>query len=125
MTWEQILTYLPVLTAFLAAIPGAYAIRRQIKMEELDKKKAMREAEDISADIVSKYVDAAGNLQDFYTELMAEVKTQFDECKSLVTRMETKIDDLENEVAELKEGIAILTKQIIDLGLEPKYPKEK
>lgn len=132
MTWEQILSYLPIITAFLAAIPGAYAIRRQLKMEELDKKKAMKEAEDISANIVSKYVDAAGNLQDFYTELMEEVKGQFDECKLLVSRMEEKIDVLTEEnrilrekVEELEKGIEVLTKQIVELGAEPRYRRRK
>lgn len=133
MTIEQLLSFLPLfLTALIGGIPGIIAIRRQLKMEEVERSKAMREAEDISADIVSKYVDAAGNLQDFYTELMAEVKTQFDECKVLVSGMEKKIDALTEENKQLKErirglerGVKVLTKQILDLGQKPKYPEEE
>ena len=123
MNWQLILQIFGVLAPLAAAIPGIYAIRRQLVMEAAEKKKIVVEAESISADVASKYVDAAGNLQDFYTELIQEVKKQSEECKELVCKLEVKIDILTEENKLLKEEVAELRKQVRELGQEPRFPK--
>jgi predicted RNase H-like nuclease (RuvC/YqgF family) len=38
MTQEQLIAWLPIITAFLLSLPGVYAIYRQLKMERLEQK---------------------------------------------------------------------------------------
>lgn len=125
LNWELLYRVLAILAPLAAAIPGIYAIRRQLIMEKVEKKKLIIEAESISADIASKYIDAAGNVQDIYTELLEELKKQ-------LYRLECKIDilteenvELKEELKELKEGVRILSKQVRELGQEPHFPKEE
>ena len=132
MNYDEILRIIMIIGPFLAAIPGIYAIRRQLIMEKVEKRKLIIEAESISADVAAKLIDSAGDLQDFYTELMEEIKKQSKECKDLVYRLECKIDilteenaELKEELKELKEGVQILSEQVKELGQEPRYPKNK
>ena len=115
MNWDLIFKIAAVVVPLAAAIPGLYAIRRQIKMEAAEKKKLIVEAESISADVAAKFIDSAGDLQEFYKEVFGEIKKQLEEYKEIVCRLEDKVDDLE-------KGIQILTNQIKELGQTPKYP---
>jgi DNA-binding transcriptional regulator GbsR (MarR family) len=118
MNWELILKIAAVVVPILAAAPGIYAIRKQIIMEQVEKKKLVVEAESISADVAAKFIDSAGDLQEFYKEVFGEIKQQLEEYKEIVCRLEEKVEDLER-------GIRILTKQVQDLGENPKYPNGK
>ena len=131
MNWDIILRIGAVVVATLAAIPGIYAIRRQLKMEKLEQKKILIEAESISADVASKLIDSAGDLQEFYGKLFEEVRKQLEEQKIIVCRLEVKIDLLteENKGLKLKieeQNIKIegLCEQVKELGQEPRYTKE-
>lgn len=115
INWDFVLKIAAVLVPILAAAPGLYAIRRQIKMEAAEKKKLVVEAESISADVAAKFIDSAGDLQEFYKEVFGEIKKQLDEYKEIVCRLEIKVEELER-------GIDILTKQVRDLGEHPRYP---
>lgn len=115
INWELVLKIAAVVVPILAAIPGIYAIRRQIILEQAEKKKLIVEAESISADVAAKFIDSAGDLQDFYKEVFGEIKEQLEEYKIIVCRLEAKVEELER-------GIQILTKQVKDLGEHPKYP---
>jgi methyl-accepting chemotaxis protein len=139
MTQEQIIAWLPILTAFLLSLPGVYAIYRQLKMERLEKKKLIIEAEAISADIAAKFIESAGNIQDFYAEILEEVKKQLVESREAVDRLEQKVDNLSEEnrelkivvekqnkkIEELETGVCTLVEQVKELGQEPRYPKER
>lgn len=116
MNWDLILKVLAIaIPAFVAALPGIYAIRKQIKTEQAEQKKLIAETESINADVAAKFIDSAGDLQNFYTEVFGEIKKQLEEYKEIVCRLEKKIEDLE-------KGVRILTKQVRDLGQTPKYP---
>jgi uncharacterized coiled-coil DUF342 family protein len=115
INWELVLKIAAVVVPILAAAPGLYAIRRQIRMETAEKKKLVVEAESISADVAAKFIDSAGDLQEFYKEVFGEIKKQLDEYKEIVCRLEEKVEELER-------GIDVLTKQVKDLGEHPNYP---
>lgn len=116
INWELLLRIAGALVPLLAAIPGLYAIRMQLKKEEAERKKIAMETESVSADVASKFVESAGNLQEFYKEVFGEIKKQLEEYKEIVCRLEAKIDELE-------EGVKILSDQVKELGQVPKYPE--
>jgi predicted ATP-grasp superfamily ATP-dependent carboligase len=123
LNWELIRQVLSVIVPLAAAIPGIYAIRRQLVMEKVEKKKLILEAESISADVAAKLIDSAGDLQEFYGELFIEVRKQLDEQKKIVCRLEGKIDLLTKENENLHMKIEGLCKQVRELGQEPRYSK--
>lgn len=130
LDWELIRQVLSIIIPLAAAIPGVYAIRRQLIMEKVEKKKLVLEAESISADVAAKLIDSAGDLQEFYEKLFEEVRKQLDEQKEIVCRLEVKIDILtkENENLQLKieeQNIKIegLCEQVRELGQEPRFSK--
>jgi len=137
--WELLLKVGAFIIAMIGAIPGIVAIRRQLKMEKHEAKKLIVEAEAISADIAAKYIESAGNIQDFYSEILEEVKKQLSECKDVVCRIEGKVENLtlENEklkeivkeqnlkIEELEKGITILSAQVTELGQKPRYQRKK
>ena len=90
LNWELIFQIVTAIVAASAAISSVYAIRRQLIMEKAEKRKLIVEAESIGADVAAKLIDSAGDLQDFYTELMEEIKKQSKECKDLVFKLECK-----------------------------------
>ena len=92
MNWDIILKIGAIVIASLAAIPGIYAIRRQLKMEKLEQRKLILEAESISAEVASKLIDSAGDLQELYEKLFKEVRNQFEEQKIVICILEVKID---------------------------------
>jgi predicted nuclease with TOPRIM domain len=121
-----------IVAACLAALPGIYSIRRQLKTERLEQRKLIVEAESLSAEVAAKLIDSAGDLQTFYEKLFEELKKQLEETRELICRLEGKIDilteeniELKKRVEELEKGIEILTKQILDVGLEPRYKRRK
>lgn len=137
MNWELILRIGAVVVAALAAIPGIYAIRKQLLMESVEKEKALIDIESVSAEVAAKLIDSAGDLQTLYEKLFNEVRKQLEEQKEIVCRLEIKIDTLTEEnrelkiivdkqnkkIEELEEGICTLVEQVKELGQEPKYPK--
>ena len=139
MTWELAIQLILATVAASGAIGSFYAIRRQLKMEKLEKRKLIVEAESISADVAAKLINSAGDLQDFYAELLQEIKKQLEENRTIICRLEGKIDIITEEninlksmiekankkIEKLEEGIRILSKQIRELGQEPRYPKEE
>jgi flagellar biosynthesis chaperone FliJ len=108
-------------------------------MERLERKKLIIEAEAISADIAAKFIESAGNIQDFYAEILEEVKKQLKESREAGERLEQKVDNLAEEnrelkivvekqnkkIDELEIGVCTLVEQVKELGQEPRYPKEK
>ena len=132
MTWDTAIQLILAVVAASGAIGSFYAIRRQLKMEKLEKKKLIVEAESISADVAAKLIDSAGDLQSFYVAMFEELKQQLKVNEVLICRLEGKIDVLTEEniklkkrVEELEKGIEVLTAQVIESGLKPKYPKKK
>jgi predicted nuclease with TOPRIM domain len=132
INWDLVLRIAAVVAACLAALPGIYSIRRQLKTERLEQRKLIVEAESLSAEVAAKLIDSAGDLQTFYEKLFEELKKQLEETKELICRLEGKIDvlteeniELKKRVEELEKGIEILTKQILDVGLEPRYKRRK
>lgn len=133
LDWDLILRVLGILAPILGAvITSVYAIRRQLVMEQAEKKKIITETESLSADVASKYIDAAGNLQDFYTELLEDIKNQLKEQKEIICKLEAKLElsaeeniQLKKLIKEMKEGIEILIEQIREFGEMPRYPKEE
>jgi plasmid maintenance system antidote protein VapI len=118
MNWDIILRIGAVVVASLAAIPGIYAIYKQLKMEKLEQRKLILEAESISADVAAKLIDSAGDLQEIYMELLRELKKQLEEQKVIICRLEIKIEEQNIKIEALCE-------QVRELGQEPRYIKEK
>jgi predicted nuclease with TOPRIM domain len=132
INWDLVLRIAAIVAACLAALPGIYSIRRQLKTERLEQRKLIVEAESLSAEVAAKLIDSAGDLQTFYEKLFEELKKQLEETRELICRLEGKIDilteeniELKKRVEELEKGIEILTKQILDVGLEPRYKRRK
>jgi cell division protein FtsB len=132
MTWEQATQLILALVAASGAIGSFYAIRRQLKMERAEKKKLLAETESISAEVAAKLIDSAGDLQNFYTELFEELRKRLKINEDLICKLEGKIDllteeniKLKEKVEELEKGIEVLVKQIIELGVEPRYRRRK
>lgn len=125
MTLDNLLRVAGIVVAILASLPALYAIRKQLRTEELEDSLK-------KADIAASLVDSVGDIQTFYTKL-------FEEQNEIVCRIEGKVDFLTKEnkelkeivkkqnrkIGELEEGILILIEQIKELGVEPKYPKGK
>ncbi|MHA2047206.1 MAG: hypothetical protein ACW99G_20635 [Candidatus Thorarchaeota archaeon] len=139
MTSEQTIAWLPIITAFLLSLPGVFAIYRQLKMERLEKKKLIIEAESISAEVANKFIESAGDIQNLYMELFSELKKQIEESRETGERLEQKIDNLtvenselkiivekqNDKIRELEEGVCTLVEQVKELGQVPRYPKEE
>ena len=130
MNWDIILRIGAIVIASLAAIPGIYAIRRQLKMENLEQKKLIVEAESISAEVAAKLIDSAGDLQGFYEKLFKEIRKQLEEQNIVICRLEVKVDLLTEENKSLKTKIdtqnikiEALCEQVRELGQEPRYTK--
>lgn len=118
MTWELAIQLILAIVAASGAVGSFYAIRKQLKMEKLQQKKLIVEAESISAEVAAKLIDSAGNLQEFYEKLFEELREQISEQSVIICRLEIKIEEQNTKIEALCE-------QVRELGQEPRYTKEK
>lgn len=107
----------------------------QLRKEKEEKSKIKADTYSVGADAAQKIVTAAGNLQDAYVELLAEMKSRTSEYKTEVDRLSAQTRELEEInkqlklkiyessliIDELMRGVKLLTRQIETLGQQPEW----
>lgn len=124
MNLETISQIASVVVAILALLPSFFAIRKQLRTEDI-------EAASLKADLADKHIDTASSVQSLY-------KGMYKDQEEIICRTEKKVDLLTKKNEELKiivkeqnikieilEEITLtLVEQVKELGIEPRYPKE-
>jgi len=124
-----------ILVAFIAAVPGVIALVVALKKiphenakTDADTEKVKAEIENIHAEIADRWAEQVKRLDFQILDLLERDKKKAERIgvlESQVLKLTNEKEVLRLEVDALARGVMILSRQLVDLGHQPKWKKEE
>lgn len=115
----------PVVSAIISAIIGWFVGRRQRKAKtdeiQIRSEKVLAEAVETYADIDNKELSQLGKVIEAWQELFNATNEKLVQLQKQQTKSDIAMSAIVIKLEEYKKGVAILIKQLKNLGIKPKW----